>query len=176
MCLVGFVMAGCESVDSDTQEHDTNEKVRSDILPLEGEWVAFDGRYLENSCYRAEIPDGMTVIGDLSLVSSQEIELLVLPTDTSVFNCSLAQGAYDCGTTEQVIDHRPSIDLVLTYSETLNGTFENEAMGTFEFSMGLTCEGADCSMLEGELGFETGIAVSFPCVSRGTGQIVHKDS
>ena len=171
--LVVLLFAGCEATVAEISvvDGDTGNVDSVGILPLEGPWVAFNANYLENTCALPAIPDGMTVISDLVLHDDESLGVEVAATQTGNFDCSLENGTFECGTNTLFSDYRDQgVDLFLTVSETLRGSFASESYGTFEFMREWTCEGTECASVEEQA------AMSLDCISSGTGSIAYKSN
>lgn len=141
------------------------------FAPAEGTWESGTYTVIDDGCGAYE--DTQTDEGDEYTVTHDGdgyFELSVDAGDVKVkWDCALDGKTFDCP--EEMIGlsdmSSEGVDAVLTMSGAMAGTFSSEEAGQLDITIGATCTGADCSMLESLA------EMDLPCSTTVTEPITH---
>jgi hypothetical protein len=154
-CPKGDDTADTEAdADTDT-DADTDADGDSDLpfAPAEGDWVISRGEVLKDGCGikkppAKEIPVVVTAEGK-GAFSYDDGEF--------VFHCHLTDMDFVCDPVEESNTDLGSYDATLIGTDTVAGSFESETSCSGTATLNMSCEGADCGLVEKKSGFD------FPC-------------
>jgi hypothetical protein len=139
-----------------------DEKSDGDFAPQEGLWERGDVTE-DDGCGFGGIGGGDTGGENVATIAvSDDGEEFTIDTgDSDPITCTLDDQSYTCegGSSEEVDYAEYGYDAVATISSTVGGEFSSETEGTFEVSVSVSCDGADCAEVA-ELSEST-----YPCTS-----------
>ena len=151
--LVLFAL-GCDDGKSDTAQEEEEGFALS-----EGDWSASPLAAVTDGCSIVE-EGGDSFTLNIAMTGDDTFSLTGSELDVS---CTLSDQDFTCEEEEDVQDYTAKgADVILTTRFTYAGSFDTETAGSLTYTVDVSCEGTDCSILE------TDYEVAFPCESAAT--------
>lgn len=163
--MFAALLVACDDKDdSSTSDSGTT----TELVPTEGQWQVGSQTLIDDGCgLHDEDTKGDDSDKDkdkdntatLTLVDSDTFT--IIPNEGPTLTCALEpDGSFVCDPFSKSNDFTENgIDAILTMTLTISGAFESSYSGSITLEEAMSCEGADCAMVEAQGG------TTLPCTS-----------
>lgn len=159
---LALVACGDKTDDTASESEETTEEATEDAFaPQEGGWDVTEPVVTEDTCGMGEEETtGEGTVATLTMTGDAAYSLAIGEEgDSMTFTCTLAGMDLTCDPLSES-ESEPEADMTFTTTFSVSTTFSSETELVGNLGMDMTCEGADCAMLE-EMGMTMPCGVAF---------------
>jgi hypothetical protein len=146
--LLPLALVACGDKTDDTAS-ESEETTETAFAPQEGGWDVTEPVVTEDTCGMGEEETtGEGTVATLTLTGDAVYSLTIgEDTDSMTFTCTLAGMDLTCDPISES-ESEPEADMTFTTTFSVSTTFSSETELAGNLGMDMSCEGADCAMLE----------------------------